>query len=356
MRIRKVRLIGVKAFRLPFERELYDAWNERVPSAVLVHGPNGSGKTTVLEAVAELWDYFGRNLGSGAQIGKERPAGRNGWLGEARFAGVQLEGLFPDLAEPVWLFVSGKSDYSEFQSQLEGVPHLGAVRMGRKREILVSHSSTFVARFAESHEAVLGGRLQDFPNVVWIGSEGRALGLRPKKIVIPTGKSERAWIARYDPRDLDVGSLLYDLKFNDAAAFERVVENVNRFLIAKKITTFNPDSVLQVESTLGKGIPYTIYDLGSGEKQVLVLLAFVDRWLRRGGALLIDEPDLHLHVSVTRQLVDALEKIVKERDGQMLLTSHSPEVWEGFPREVERMDLGAAMKGSESPRNAGGGE
>ncbi|MGU0056096.1 AAA family ATPase [Enterobacter hormaechei] len=58
-----------------------------------------------------------------------------------------------------------------------------------------------------------------------------------------------------------------------------------------------------------------------------------------GGIVLIDEPDLHLHPSVIAPLLAAIENIVTNKKGQLILTSHSTEVWQRYEKFGSRIDL-----------------
>lgn len=69
------------------------------------------------------------------------------------------------------------------------------------------------------------------------------------------------------------------------------------------------------------------------------MVAYMAGFLRRGGIVLLDEPNLHLHISLVSQLMHALDLIVREREGQLIVASHSEKVWEFFSREEERLDL-----------------
>jgi predicted ATP-binding protein involved in virulence len=58
----------------------------------------------------------------------------------------------------------------------------------------------------------------------------------------------------------------------------------------------------------------------------------------QGGVVLVDEPDLHMHVSWQRQFIHTLEKIVFEKNGQLIVASHSPTLWEEYGAR-QRFDL-----------------
>ena len=110
----------------------------------------------------------------------------------------------------------------------------------------------------------------------------------------------------------------------------------------KRITDFDDDLRLWVQFGRRKTDSHLIDELSSGEKQCLIMIFMASRWLMEGGILLIDEPDLHLHVSLQRQVIHHLEQIVHNHNGQLLITSHSPTMWSEFG-ERQRIHLGGAI-------------
>ena len=73
---------------------------------------------------------------------------------------------------------------------------------------------------------------------------------------------------------------------------------------------------------------------------MLIQLYLVSRWLQPGGVVLLDEPDLHMHPSLVDQFVARVDAIVKERGGQLILTSHLPMIWEYAEARGTRIRLG----------------
>lgn len=69
-------------------------------------------------------------------------------------------------------------------------------------------------------------------------------------------------------------------------------------------------------------------ELSSGEQVILGMLVWLYRFNNHSGLpklLLLDEPDAHLHPSMTRQLMDVLHKVlVKQHHVRVILTTHSP--------------------------------
>ena len=55
--------------------------------------------------------------------------------------------------------------------------------------------------------------------------------------------------------------------------------------------------------------------LSAGERSLLINLCMVLRWLGPGGIVLIDEPELHLHISLMRSSLAVTETIISEDFG-----------------------------------------
>ena len=67
--------------------------------------------------------------------------------------------------------------------------------------------------------------------------------------------------------------------------------------------------------------PLDLSNAGSGTLQVLLLLAFL--YARPATVVLLDEPDAHQHVILQRQVYDLLRKVARERGGQVIMATHS---------------------------------
>lgn len=70
------------------------------------------------------------------------------------------------------------------------------------------------------------------------------------------------------------------------------------------------------------GTTHAMDQLSSGEQEVLSLAFFVRRLRSRGGILLIDEPELHLHPALQRSLFAQLEEVADR--AQVWIVTHSP--------------------------------
>jgi predicted ATPase len=143
---------------------------------------------------------------------------------------------------------------------------------------------------------------------------------------------------------VNLDSVLLTVKAQHPKRFKECLRLVNLALKhrEKRIVGFAPAGRLVVEglTEAGKTYQHPIELLSSGEKQVLLMIGFAVAFLRPGGILLIDEPDLHLHISMIAQLMETLELIVQDRDGQLIVASHSSLVWDWFSSDEERIELG----------------
>jgi len=172
-------------------------------------------------------------------------------------------------------------------------------------------------------------------------SEGRTLLESRKPRAVLLDMMSFNWVARFDQK-LDLDSVFLTLKTMEPGEFEECLKFVNLALVhrGKRITGFGDNGRLVVQGEADSGQPYhhTIEELSSGEKQMLLMIGFTVAFLRPGGILLIDEPDLHIHVSMVSQLMETLELIAEQRNAQLIVASHSALVWDWFDDE-ERIDL-----------------
>jgi hypothetical protein len=70
---------------------------------------------------------------------------------------------------------------------------------------------------------------------------------------------------------------------------------------------------------------------GSGLLQVLMLLGFF--YARPAAVLLLDEPDAHLHVILQKQVYDRLRSVARRRECQLLIATHSEVLIDGTSPE-----------------------
>jgi hypothetical protein len=183
------------------------------------------------------------------------------------------------------------------------------------------------------------------PNILFLDAEERRW-VTPKHGLgdIKAENLEQRWLSGYHATenwDGQVESALLSMKIASDERFSKLVDNMNHFLSGKTILkeVILGENRLRVQ--LANGTTHSIDELSSGEHQVLIQLYMVDRWMERGGIVMIDEPDLYLHPSLISGFLAQLESMVAERDGQLLITSHAPDVWSRYEAIGQRILLGA---------------
>jgi hypothetical protein len=347
----------------PLSMDLPEGGKE-IPEAarrkLLLQGGMGSGKTTILETIVTLWNFWGEwiEIGDGKALPREH---LRHFIVQHGFAAMEIVAMMPS-APPIWIGIGRSSDLEELKRSYPKHTFAGLYGKGRERRILLPPpgamdlqnvrnltlmaSSTGVAArerpvISSTARPQIALRNESFANIVYLPSECRTL-LQPRKprAILLDMKSFN-WVARFD-RALNLDSVLLTLKTMEPNQFDECLRFVNLALghRDKRIKGFGENGRLVVEGELESGESYhhTIEELSSGEKQMLLMLGFTSAFLRPGGILLIDEPDLHIHVSMVPQLMETMEFIAEQRQAQLIVASHSALVWDWFEDE-ERIDL-----------------
>jgi len=354
----------------PLDRDIPEGggeFSEPARKRVLLQGGNGSGKTTILETIATLWEFWGEWIELGKGNGPPRHQLRH-FLANADLAAMEVDSVLPEM-RPMWIAMGAHSAWADLREAYPDHAFAGLHRSGHDWHIelpsLMGTDLPFVriqtllrlpvARpIAGQPIITTTGRPQSvlptevFANVVFFPSEERNI-LRPKKPraelldMIPYN-----WLARFD-RKINLDSVLLTVKAREPKRFEECLKFVNLALghRGKRITGFGESGrlVVEGEAESGQSYQHAIENLSSGEKQMLLMVGFTVAFLREGGIVLIDEPDLHIHISMVAQLMETLELIVRQRGGQLIAASHSELVWERFSRDAERVELNPWRRG-----------
>jgi predicted ATP-dependent endonuclease of OLD family len=116
-------------------------------------------------------------------------------------------------------------------------------------------------------------------------------------------------------------------KIKSAMASRNTLEElIRRLFIANKNIEFTDESI-QVTSKTGEKIG--LASLSSGEKHILRLL--VEALLVGDSSLMIDEPEISMHVDWQKDLIRSLRSLNKS--AQFIFATHSPEIMADVPDE-----------------------
>ncbi|MCY4549955.1 MAG: AAA family ATPase [Defluviicoccus sp.] len=92
-----------------------------------------------------------------------------------------------------------------------------------------------------------------------------------------------------------------------------------------KTVVIDPDKgISAIDNDSGEGIPLS--GLSSGEQHELVLIYELLFKVREGAVILVDEPELSLHVSWQKRFISDLKKIQELRKIKVVIATHSPQI------------------------------
>ncbi len=335
--------------------DLHDQWTGDIESNILFTGPNGCGKSTLLRAVAMLWEAAGYWLAYREQLPKDHTVVK--WLSRWGSVGMILSDIDINQAEKISVgLVFG--DLGQMVSMKAkprvvwlGESHKADDDMFDKLASFFSTPGDWLENWAAARQRMaLSFTTFGLPNLIFMDAEERRWVVPTQRVgEIVAELPELRWAPRYIPTEDWRGQLessLINMKLTDEKRFNVVLAELNAFLIGKKIEAEikRGEKRLRVSLTSpGKaGQFHTMDELSAGERQVLIMLYMIARWAEPGCVVIIDEPDLYLHPSLIEGMLARIKAMVKALDGQLLITSHLPMVWERYEGSARRIELTAA--------------
>lgn len=128
---------------------------------------------------------------------------------------------------------------------------------------------------------------------------------------------------------------VYSDLLNELKLFSSILKE-KRF--AHKRILFSPDYGFKVFSD--KGVSIKPARLSSGEQNTIILLYRIIFDVKRGDVLLIDEPEISMHVVWLKEFIMNLQDIIKAKGCQVIIATHSPQIVRGAYDYCYDLELG----------------
>lgn len=290
--ITKVVIRNFKRFReVPFD----------IPGHIVLAGPNNTGKTTLLQAIA-AWDLAFRKWRELHDFQRHGGSYTYAPIARQTFAAVPLRQF--DL---LW---NERKTHSYIEIEITHSTGLRAameihhdtteqVKVRPKQDVNPSKlrelniSTVFVPPMTGmTTQEPLYARQEFLDATIGQGKPGEVL----RNLLVQAKQSETAWGALQDTIKKLFG---YELLPPDETGAHIIAEY----------------------RTAPNGPRFDIASAGSGFQQVLMLLTFLNT--RPGSVLLIDEPDAHLHVILQEAIYGELRHVAMEKQSQLIIATHS---------------------------------
>lgn len=290
-----IREVTLRRFKR-FDGETFDLHGH-----VILVGPNNTGKTTVLQAIA-TWALALRKWKESNNFKRSGrgPSYSSVAMSRAAFSSVSLRAF--DL---LWK----DRDYRgkvEITVVMEDAP---AITMQLWKD---SGEQIYITPDPSVEPAIL--KRVD-PQVVYLSTVG---GLSVEEPVYQADYIETV-MGRQRPGEV-VRNLLYQA--SRGSRWPDLCAAVDRLFGVELITPSTPGGTILCEYRQSATSPsFDLLSAGSGFQQVVMLLASL--FTRTGSVILVDEPDAHLHVFLQDTIFSELRKAAAASKSQLIIATHS---------------------------------
>lgn len=278
---------------------------------VLLTGVSGVGKSTLLRGIGEAWAGL-EPLLEGTM--PQRPEGN---------VALVMEAL---LEKP--LLICYAREESFWQAACER--HPGALAVGVRGQAIEMAPELRSALLAQLQDAATRPNMLVLCDSEEVGCASHGVGA----LTASMGDVQQA------VREAGgISQALTLLRARHPHKLEQLMVELNSLLYGKALR-FEQDLFQVVTERGGYHAPEA---LSAGERRVLLLLLAVAMVLHPGGVLLVDEPESHVHPSQALGLLSTLEQLADRGGGQLILSSHTPQIW----RRYENLGLLVALEQEE---------
>ncbi len=304
---------------------------------VVFIGPNNSGKTTALQALA-LWE-IGLKRWNENRKGRTNPEKRPGVVINRR----DLISVPVPSARLLWRNLRVRDPQNvRIEIIVEGVTDGKAWTCGL--EFDYANQESFYCRPLRTSEAA-GKVSERMPIPEEIGNLSVAFlppmsgltsnetRLDPGAINVRIGEGRTAEVLR---------NLCYQVSEVNPKEWQRLCEQIHSLfhVYLDEPNYIQERGEIAMDYRDSSGISLDLSSSGRGLQQTLLLLAYIAA--HPGSVLLLDEPDAHLEILRQRQIYQVLTELARENDSQIIAASHSEVILnEAAGRDVVIVFLGS---------------
>ena len=286
--------------------------------SVVLAGPNNSGKTTLLQAVA-AW-RMGLDQWASQRGGRTKRTGAS--ISRLAFTAVPLREMNllwqerkvsspagPGPSRLIEIMVEGETEGNKWKCGLEfqyANPEAIYVRPLGAAQMEVEAIQDFPPKFAMELDVVM------IPSLSGIARDEPRHERGMQDLLIGEGRS---------------GDILRNLLLEVSGKkeeWEHLTGNIRELfgieLLPPKYSAAQPYITCEYREPPGRR-PLDLSNTGSGTLQTLLVLAFLHA--RPASVILIDEPDAHQHILLQSQVHQLIRKAADQRRGQVIIATHS---------------------------------
>ncbi|PIM92822.1 ATP-binding protein [Fusobacterium animalis] len=301
MKIEKVRIKNVKGIK---DLELSFKKDNKILDLIVLAGVNGSGKTTILEAIKDF--FYNKYLNFN---GPEK-------------SNVNLDIFFEDF-EKKQIEEAEKSSIDNYEHKLQDFfSALQSYEYNRKNN--GEYYSYLIAKFFENP-----------PKIIYVPAENKfeeiqtySTTLSKKYKFINTINSNviRDIPSYIATRRNYLATIEEDLTMKEIT--NKVVNEINDIFnileLDVKLKGFSKDERTMPIFENSAGEEFDINDLSSGEKQLFLRTLSIKMLEPDNSIILIDEPELSLHPKWQQRIIEVYKNIGK--NNQIIVATHSPHI------------------------------
>ncbi|MCK6553222.1 AAA family ATPase [Candidatus Binatia bacterium] len=304
-----IRKVAIRRFKRFDEVEFV------LPDNIVLAGPNNTGKTTVLQAIA-AWSLALNRWKELNDFQRHGGAYPRAPIARQAFSAVPLRAFDllwnqREYRGPVEVLVQ-TGDWAITMEFISDSTEQIYVRPKRDAEPTMVRSANLATVFVPAMSGLgVDEPVYQRPKIDQMLGQAKP-GDVLRNLLVEANASEPAWRAILESIRRLFG---YDLSPPDATGAHIVAEYSER----------------------SAGARFDIASAGSGFQQVLMLLTFLNT--RPGAVLLLDEPDAHLHVILQDAIYGELRSVAAKQRSQLVIATHS----EVIINSVEPRDLCVLM-------------